>query len=73
MKTVKSCVFTIIDEVGEMERRSRCRHCRFVACEAAGMKPKYVTLDKKPTLMNFSRTLNTQQETMLNLCCSFWR
>jgi hypothetical protein len=67
------CIFPSQDHnMSPDEKRSRCRHCRLEACHAAGMKPQYVTLEKKPSLMNFSDTLNPQQENMLNICQSFW-
>ena len=55
-----------------MERRTRCRHCRLKACEFAGMKPQYVTLDKKPTLLSVSDQINTQQATVNSYCQTFW-
>lgn len=68
-----SCIFPMLDNsVPFDERRTRCRHCRLEACHLAGMKPQYVTLEKKPSLMNFSDTLNPQQENILNICQSFW-
>ena len=70
-----SCIFPETSEnIPFEEKRARCRHCRLEACHLAGMKPEYVTLEKKPSLLNFSNdTLNTQQENLLNTCKTFWK